>query len=104
MVVTRLHHAGCARSPLSRLAAAQDSPRAKRGHLVHRAVGEYHRRELRRFTSGQTELDSPAEELPVAMPCGRKQPSPVMPGSSFSCAIPAFVGRRRFDRRSYLRC
>jgi hypothetical protein len=34
---------------------------ANRGHLVHGAVGEYHRRELPRFTGGQTELDP--EEL-----------------------------------------
>jgi hypothetical protein len=54
-------------------------------------------RELRRFTSGQTELGPPAEEPAVAMPCGRKQQSPVMPGFSFFCAIPSFARRRTAD-------
>ena len=56
--------------------------RAKRGHLVHGAVGEYHRCELRRFKSDQTELDRKSRLVAIFLP-----PTP----------SPAFASRRSAD-------
>ena len=75
--------------------------RAKRAHPAHGAVGEYHRLELWCFTSGQIELDPPAEEL-AGSDVMRWQ-RPATPSFSFSRTIARFyssVEALRLDRRS----
>jgi hypothetical protein len=79
LVMTRLHHAGCAISSMIAVipsgARTRTPQRANRGHLVHGAVREYHRRKLRRFTRGQTELDPPAEDLAGSDAMRRQTPA-----------------------------
>jgi hypothetical protein len=65
-------------------------PRAKRGHLVRGAAGEYHRSRVAAFYEGESELDRQRQSWLVAIPCGGKQPPRATPGFSFSCTIAPF--------------
>jgi hypothetical protein len=109
MATTRLNHAGCAdlrpdsRHPVWR---SHEIPQlAKRGHLVHDAVGEYHRRKLGRFASDQAELDPPEEELAGGHAVRRQTLATRNAKLSFLNTIARFcssVRRRRFDSPSVL--